>query len=325
MSVKSLALFLDDNAREVLQGLTSRPKTLPAKLFYDAAGSALFEQITELPEYYLTATEQAIFERYAPEMVEAAGGAATIVELGAGTARKTMLVLRAALQLHDAVKFIPVDVSSFALEAAENRVRAELPQVAVQPMVLDYSLEFNWRSRALAQVAGRKLVLFIGSSIGNFEPMEASALLRRLRSSLGEGDSLLLGTDMRKPVDALLRAYDDSAGVTAQFNLNVLARINREYDADFDLDRFAHCVRWNERDSRIEMHLASRDDQVVNINALDVSVPFVRGETIHTENSYKFTPAMIEAIACNAGFEVEQAWCDARNWFTVTLLRAGAR
>lgn len=305
-------------ASEVEQGLTSHPKTLPSKLFYDAAGSALFEQITDLPEYYLTATEQAIFERCAPEMVRAAGAASTIIELGAGTAKKTMLVLRAALDLHRDVTFIPVDVSSFALEVANRRVRSELPQVAVHPLVLDYTR----RCSALTQFSGRKLVLFIGSSIGNFEPMAASALLRRLRSSLAPGDALLLGTDMRKPVEVLLPAYDDAAGVTAQFNLNVLARINREFDADFDLDCFAHCAIWNERDSRIEMHLESRAAQLVNINALDISIPFVEGETIHTENSYKFTPSMIESMAANGGFHIEQSWSDERNWFTVTLLRA---
>jgi dimethylhistidine N-methyltransferase len=319
MSVNSLVLPLDDNAREVIHGLTSCPKRLSPKLFYDAAGSALFEQITELPEYYLTATEQTIFERYAAEMVCAAGEASTIIELGAGTAKKTMLILRAALDLHPAVTFIPVDVSSFALEVAQRRVRSELPQVAVQPLVLDYAQ----RSSTLAQLPGRKLVLYIGSSIGNFEPMAASALLRRLRSSLTPGDSLLLGTDMRKSADVLLPAYDDASGVTAQFNLNILARINREFDADFDLDLFAHSVTWNERDSRIEMHLESLADQLVNINALDITVPFVSGETIHTENSYKFTPSMIASLAANGGFHIEQSWSDERNWFTVTLFRAG--
>ncbi len=318
MSTNTRALPLDGNAREVLYGLTSSPKNLPPKLFYDAAGSALFERITELPEYYLTATEQAIFERYAPDMLRAAGDASTIIELGAGTAKKTMLVLRAALALHDAVRFIPVDVSAFALKAAHRRVLAELPQVAVQPLVLDYTQ----RSPALSALPGRRLVLFIGSSIGNFEPMAASALLRRLRSSLNSGDSLLLGTDMRKPSDVLLRAYDDPLGVTAQFNLNVLARINREFDADFDLNRFVHQIIWNQRDSRIEMHLRSRINQTVAIKALNVQISFAAGETIHTENSYKFTPPMIDSMAVNGGFRIEQSWSDEREWFTVTLLRA---
>lgn len=318
MSVNPLVLSLNDNAREVIHGLTSRPKQLSAKLFYDAEGSALFEEITELPEYYLTATEQAIFERYAPEMIRAAGGASTIIELGAGSARKTMLILRAALDLHRAVTFIPVDVSSSALEMAHQRVRSELPQIAVHPLVLDYTRH----SPALARISGRKLVLYIGSSIGNFEPMAASALLRRLRASLAPGDSLLLGTDMRKSPDVLLPAYDDAAGVTARFNLNILARLNREFDADFDLDCFAHTVIWNEPESRIEMHLESLGDQLVHLHGLDISVAFAAGETIHTENSYKFTPAMIESLAANGGFRIEQSWSDARNWFTVTLLRA---
>jgi dimethylhistidine N-methyltransferase len=315
----SQLLPLSGNARDVFHGLTSRPKQLPPKLFYDAAGSALFEQITELPEYYLTTTEQSIFERYARDMVRAAGDASTIIELGAGTAKKTMLILRAALARHGAVRFIPVDVSTFALEAAQHRVRTELPQVKVHPLVLDYSE----RSAELPHLPGRRLVLYIGSSIGNYEPMAASALLRRLRSWLSPGDSLLLGTDMRKPADVLLPAYDDTSGVTAQFNLNVLARINREFDADFNLNRFDHCVTWNESDSRIEMHLVSQTHQSVNIRALDLSVPFISGESIHTENSYKFTPSMIEAIAANGGFHIEQSWSDERNWFTVTLLRAG--
>jgi dimethylhistidine N-methyltransferase len=318
INVSSQALSLNSDAREVLLGLTSRPKQLPPKLFYDAAGSALFEQITELPEYYLTVTEQAIFERYADDMVQSAGESSTIIELGAGTAKKTMPVLRAALAIHGSVTFIPVDVSRFALEAAHHRVHTELPQIVVQPLVMDYTQHFA----ALAQIPGRKLVLYIGSSIGNFEPMVASALLRRLRSSLSTGDCLLLGTDMRKPADVLLPAYDDAAGVTAQFNLNILSRINREFDADFDLDRFEHRVSWNERHSRIEMHLMSLTHQFVNIRALDISVPFVSGETIHTENSYKFTPSMIEAIAANGGFRIEQSWSDERKWFTVTLFRA---
>ena len=190
----------------------------------------------------------------------------------------------------------------------------------MHPLVLDYTQ----RSSALAQLSGRKLVLYIGSSIGNFEPMAASALLRRLRASLAPEDSLLLGTDMRKSADVLLPAYDDASGVTARFNLNVLARINREFDADFDLDCFAHTVIWNPRDSRIEMHLESLADQLVHINDLEISVPFVAGETIHTENSYKFTPSMIESMAANGGFRIEQSWSDERDWFTVNLLRPAA-
>jgi dimethylhistidine N-methyltransferase len=324
MRSNPVVFFLDGSAGEVLRGLTASQKWLPAKLFYDAAGSALFEKITELPEYYLTSTEEGIFERSARQMVECAGGASTIVELGAGTAKKSVLILRAALELHREVRFIPVDVSSSAMEIAKKRVSAELPEVEVQPLVLDYTQ----RSRVLAEIGGRKLVLFIGSSIGNFEPMAASALLGRLRSSLNDGDSLLLGTDMRKPADVLMAAYDDAYGITAQFNRNILTHINREYGGNFDVHRFEHRVRWNERESRIEMHLESLEDQLVKIAALNLSVAFGRGETIHTENSYKFTEAMIEGSAWNAGLSIEQQWSDERGWFTVSLLRVngnGAR
>ena len=310
--------------RDVLRGLTSRPKWLPAKLFYDAAGSALFEQITALPEYYLTATEQGIIERYAPEMLSVAGNGslgaadgATIVELGAGTAKKTMLLLRAALGLHRSVRFIPVDLSGSALRLALRRVRSELPQVRVESLLLDFTESLF----ALSAIPGPKLVLFLGSSIGNFEPMEAAVLLRRVWQSLEPGDALLLGADMRKPVELMLRAYDDAAGVTSQFNLNVLARLNRELQADFSLERFAHQVRWNEDHSRIEMHLERRADQLVELRALGLSVPFSAGETIHTENCYKYTPTMIESIAHNGGFAVERAWSDERDWFRLNLLR----
>ena len=317
MHVKAERYPLNGSARDVLRGLTARPKWLPSKLFYDAAGSALFEQITALPEYYLTATEQRIFDLYAREMLSAAGGGATIVELGAGTAKKTMLLLRAALECHGSVRFIPVDLSSSALRLARQRVRSELPRVTVQSLVLDFTKSLS----ALSAISGPKLVLFLGSSIGNFEPMAASALLRRVRQSLAPGDALLLGADMRKAVGVLLRAYDDPAGVTSQFNLNMLARLNRELQADFNLDCFAHQVSWSASESRIEMHLASRADQRVGIPAVDLSVEFAAGETIHTENCYKYTPAMIESMAHNGGFEVERAWSDERDWFRVNLLR----
>jgi L-histidine Nalpha-methyltransferase len=190
--------------------------------------------------------------------------------------------------------------------------------VHVVPLETDYTEHCS----ALARIAGPKLLLFIGSSIGNFDPMSAGRLLRRLRRTLSSGDALLLGTDMRKPAHLLLRAYDDESGVTARFNLNLLARLNREYGADFDLEDFRHWVRWNDEESRIEMHLVSRAERTVQIPALKLQVPFFAGESIHTENSYKFTPAMIKAVAYNGGFKVERAWSDERHWFAVSLLRA---
>ncbi len=302
---------------DVYAGLTATPKTLPPKLFYDARGSELFEQITALPEYYLTSTERRIFEQYAAEMVTAAGEDLRVVELGAGSAAKTVILLRELARQQGTASFYPVDVSSAALEEADERLRRLVPQIELHPVVADYTLGLPF----LHALRGRKLILYIGSSIGNFEPMEAAAVLARIRQSMSRGDALLLGTDMRKSPELLVPAYDDRAGVTAEFNKNILHRINRELRADFDVDRFAHRAIWNSAESRIEMHLESLREQSVHLRDLDLTIPFHRGETIHTENSYKFTPERIASIADNAGLFVERTWSDERNWFTVHLLR----
>jgi dimethylhistidine N-methyltransferase len=305
-------------AEDVLQGLTKVPKTLSPHLFYDAAGSELFERITELSEYYPTATERAILRQYAPEIVRQTGDCQVVVELGAGSAAKTTLVLNAFVQTHKPITYYPVDVSAAALDFCSERMREELPSVNVVPKVLDFTRGVP----QFRQIAGRKLFLFIGSSIGNFEPLEAGLFLKQVRSSMNPGDALLLGTDMRKPPSVLIPAYDDSEGVTAAFNKNVLTHINRELNADFNLDDFAHRVVWNDELSRIEMHLESLRDQIVNVDALGLSLELRQGETIHTENSYKFTMPMIEAIAGNGGFSIEHTWTDPKRWFTVHLLRA---
>ena len=318
MNSKTVPQVLPEIADDVLRGLTAAHKSLSPKLFYDEAGSALFEQITELPEYYLTATERSIFEHHAHEMLEQAGDSPNIIELGAGSANKTVVLLRAALKQQESVNFYPVDVSAAALDEASARLRREVPGVSVSPRVLDYTTEmFQMR-----ELRGRKLVLYIGSSIGNFEPFQASALLKQIRSGLSAGDSLLLGVDMRKSPKVLIPAYNDSQGVTAAFNKNVLARINRELGGNFALDLFAHRIVWNSDESRIEMHLESLTDQVVELESLGVSIPFRKGERIHTENSYKFTQPMLESMAQNGGFTIERCWTDAKKRFTVHLLRA---
>jgi L-histidine N-alpha-methyltransferase len=305
-------------ADDVLQGLTRTPKTLSPKLFYDAAGSELFERITELPEYYPTGTEREILHQCAPAIVQQTGDSTVIVELGAGSAAKTTLVLDAFVQTHQPITYYPVDVSAAALDFCSERMREMLPSVRVVPKVLD----FTHGMPQFRQIPGRKLFLFIGSSIGNFEPLEAGLFLKQVRSSMNSGDALLLGTDMRKSPNVLIPAYDDAQGVTAAFNKNLLTRINRELGGDFDLDSFAHRAVWNDELSRIEMHLESLRDQSVNIDALGLSIQFKKGETIHTENSYKFTMPMIEAIAGNGGFAIEHTWTDPQLWFTVHLLRA---
>jgi L-histidine Nalpha-methyltransferase len=305
-------------AAEVLNGLTGQPKTLSPWMFYDQEGSRLFEEITELPEYYVTRTERNILALHADEIVSAAAGGRdlSMIELGAGTATKTGLLLNAAVGLQGSVTYYPIDVSATALEEARIRIEAEMPEVTVEPIVADYTEGMRQNS---AVQAGRRLVLYIGSSIGNFSPADAVEVLRGVRSELSPGDGLLLGTDMVKDPDVLRAAYDDAAGVTAQFNMNMLARINRELDANFNPQLFRHQARWNEQQSRIEMHLESLLAQKVMVRALDLQLRFKLGETIHTENSYKFTDQRVLGLLTRAGFRLRQKWSDAKGWFTVYL------
>ena len=307
------------------------PKRLPPWLFYDAAGSLLFDQITELQEYYLTRIEREIFARDAAEMIALAAGDRRLhlVELGAGSADKTRLLLSTATEFQGAVCYEPVDVSATALAAARERLEREHPEVMVMPRVADYTREFKLRPRLPGE---SRLLLFIGSSIGNFLPGEALQLLSNLRDALEPGDSLLLGIDLApspqgspdagsasKSEALLMAAYDDAQGVTARFNKNMLARLNRELGAEFDLDSFRHQIRWNPDHSRIEMHLESLAAQRVSIPALDLEIEFEAGETIHTENSYKFHLGDVEDLLKAAGFISPQRWRDDDGWFAVYL------
>ena len=319
MATSKQLQFLPNGAAAMAarEGLSAFPKRLPSWLFYDEAGSALFEQITELPEYYLTRTERAIFESYAGEILQAAGTPLTLVELGAGTATKTCILVEELLQRQTRVLFYPIDVSPSALQEAVTHLGRQFPQLRVNPIVADYTGGVD----ALNRISGRKLVLYIGSSIGNFEPEESVRMMHRIRRSLRAGDAMLLGTDMVKSSKVLIPAYDDAAGVTAAFNKNLLARLNRELDADFDLDAFRHVVVWNKRCSRMEMHLESLRSQSAFLPVLDMDVTFSVGERIHTENSYKYTLEMVEAILRESGFRLEQSWYDRQKWFGVHLAR----
>lgn len=313
-------------AEDVFVGLNREDKSLPPRLFYDAMGSQLFEQITELPEYYLTRTERWIFEHHATEMIAAArtgssehktGENLTVIELGAGTAAKTKVLIDALLAKQFSATFYPIDVSESALEIAEESLKAEFPQLKVRPLLGDYS-------DGLAQIANtaeKKLVLYIGSSVGNFEPKEASALLRNIRTSLRPGDALLLGVDLVKSQELLHAAYNDSQGVTAQFNLNILVRINRELGADFDISSFLHVAEWNPRGSRMEIYVQSMRAQSVWIADLGTEVHLRLGERIHTENSYKFTDDMVKDMLMEGGFTPERSWTDPKAWFGVYLAR----
>lgn len=305
----------------VRQGLSTRPKWLPAWLFYDEAGSRLFERITELPEYYLTRTERSILSAHAADIIARAadGARLRITELGAGSGTKTCLLLEAAIARQGAVTYEPIDVSATALEEAAHRIDAEMAGVRVTPRVMDYTNGFGFEPLRENE---KRLVLYIGSSIGNFEPDEAAGLLRRLRAKLQPGDAILLGVDLAKERGVLLDAYDDASGVTAAFNRNMLVRLNRELDADFNPLAFAHFAFWNPERSRMEMHLESRRAQCVYMADLDMTVKFAAGETIHTENSYKYAPEQPEAMLRRAGFHPAARWTDEKNWFAVCLARA---
>ena len=319
MATSKQLQFLSNDAiaLDVRDGLTATPKRLPAKLFYDEIGSQIFEQITQLPEYYLTRTERSILESFAGEILQQAGPSLTLVELGAGTATKTCILIEELLQRQNRTLFYPIDVPPSALDEAVRQLGQQFPALRVNPIVADYTGGVP----ALGRIGGRKLVLYIGSSIGNFEPDEAVRILRRIRRTLRSGDALLLGADFAKSSKILVPAYDDAQGVTASFNKNILARLNRELDADFNLDAFRHIALWNRRVSRMEIYLESLTDQTAFLPPLDLDLTFQAGERIHTENSYKYTDAMIESILHESGFTLEQSWCDRKKWFGVHLAR----
>ena len=321
---------MDAIAEEARTGLTATPKTLSPWLFYDQAGSELFEQITCLPEYYLTRTERGILAAHADEIVSLAATPAhnaaapklTLIELGAGTATKTGLLLTAAVRQQGSVVYQPVDVSESALAEATDNVLAHIPGVTVRCQVADYTREPLPLDRLRNT---RTLALYIGSSIGNFAPAAAIEVLSNLRAQLQPGDMLLLGTDLapgaKKSVADLLAAYDDAAGITAAFNVNVLTRLNRDLGTDFNLAKFRHQACWNPAESRIEMHLESIIPQIVHLPG-SAPLHFRQGETIHTENSYKFTPAMIASLFQHSGFSPTRTWNDPELRFAVTLAEA---
>jgi len=304
-------------AEAVRAGLSARHKTLPPVLFYDRAGSALFERICRREEYYLARTGRAILDRHAPAIAAALPEEVTLVELGCGTAEKTEVLLRALGATRDRVRFVACDVSRAALALCTERLRRTLPDLEVVAVAGDF---------AAAMRAARDLVhgacawVFLGSSLGNLDPDEAVEFLAGLRRAVP--GQLVLGTDMVKDEAHLRAAYDDAAGVTAAFNRNVLHRINRELGADFVPSRFAHRARWDPVRRRVEMHLVSTRAQTVRVPALGMTVHFARGESIHTENSYKYTPDDLRALAAASGFTPQRAFTDERGWFTLSLWTA---
>ena len=306
---------LPEYADEVVRGLSSARKTLPCKLFYDARGSALFEKITTLPEYYLTRTELEILRDNSRDIARAVGASVSIVELGAGTATKTGTLLTAFARGQMRLKYFPVDISPAALQDAKQRITKDCPSAIVKPVVADFAHGFGF----LRDINGRKLVLYLGSSIGNFDWNDAVSMLKSVRDQLSGADELLLGTDMVKPADILVPAYNDSRGITQQFNKNILVRLNREFDGDFDLASFRHVAEWNPRCSRMEIYLESLRAQTANMKMLRLAVSFAARERIHTENSYKYSLSGVEQMLCASGFKLEKSWFDRRKWFGLHL------
>lgn len=305
-------------AEAALEGLTKRPRQMSPKWFYDERGSRLFEQITDLPEYYLTRTEIALYEDHALDMVDGIGADAVVVEFGSGSSRKTPLLLDA---LDRPAVYAPIDISLSALREACDRLMDRYPRLSLMPVQADFTGGVEL-PHTLDSEAGPRLGFFPGSTLGNFHPAQAQLFLQRMLKLLGPGASLLIGVDTVKDVGTLLRAYDDAAGVTAAFNLNLLTRLNNELDADFDLLSFAHEARWNAELSRIEMHLVSTRRQEVQL--CGERIPFLNGESIHTECSYKYAPAAAQALFERAGWVLERSWLAPEDAFAVYRLRAPA-
>ena len=295
---------------DVLKGLTRTPKTLPPKWFYDAHGSELFEQITELPEYYPTRAEREILIGRAGE-IAAATGARTLVELGSGSSEKTRYVIAALTGLHT---YVPVDVSESALTQAGHALIAERPGLDVHALIADFTA-----SLTLPETPGPRLVAFLGGTIGNLLPGERAEFLASVRALLSPGDALLLGTDLVKDEKVLVRAYDDAAGVTAAFNKNVLTVVNRELGADFDPGAFDHVALWDTENEWIEMRLRSRTDQTVKIPALELAVDFAAGEELRTEVSAKFRKEGVRAELSAAGLDLAHWWTDGEGRFALSL------
>lgn len=308
--VKPENRFLDD----VVAGLSATPKTLPAKYFYDAEGSRLFEAICELPEYYLTRTETALLGRIGPELAARIPDGAALIEFGSGASTKTRIVLDAAPQI---AVYAPVDISPSALEAAAVSLRADYPSLTVAPLAEDFTKAIDLPEETRGHV---RVGFFPGSTIGNFAPEEAEDLLRHARTLLGEGSLFVVGVDVAKDPAVLIPAYDDAQGVTAAFNRNVLVHINRVLGGTFDPSAFVHRAVWNAEESRIEMHLESVRDQIAMVG--DYGFRFAAGETIHTENSYKHRPEAFEAIVERAGWKVAQRWASDEPAFAIYALTA---
>ncbi len=301
--------------RDVIEGLSASPKSVPCKYFYDEVGSALFDQITETSEYYPTRTELAIMQAHVSEMADQIGSGAVLIEHGSGSSLKTRVLLD---HLGDLAAYVPIDISREHLLATAERLRMAYPDLAILPVAADYTSAF-----ALPDLPdGKRVIYFPGSTIGNFDEEQASAFLEQAARIAGPGGGLLIGVDLKKDPAVLEAAYDDAAGVTSDFNLNLLDRINRELGGTFDRDQFKHRAIWNKAASRIETYLVSLRDQTVEIDGK--AFHFGEGEAVHTENSHKYTVKGFAAFAAQHGFRVRQCWTDPDDLFSVQYFETEA-
>jgi L-histidine N-alpha-methyltransferase len=309
-------------AEDVRAGLSAPAKHLFPKYFYDELGSQLFEAICLLPEYYLTRAENEILTRYADEIVnELSAVKVSLLEMGSGSALKTRLIIEALLKRQQNLLYIPVDISATALEQSSRVLLQSYPDLKINAYASDY---YDGMSALGKEPLGATLALFLGSNIGNFDVAGAHTFLRALRGVLKAGDALLLGADLRKEATILEDAYDDALGVTAAFNLNLLSRINREFEADFNLRAFRHQAIYNEELGRIEVYIVSRQQQTVSIRRLKMKIQFAEGERIHTENSYKYDLAGLSQLATATGYTRARTWLDQREQFSSNLFIASA-
>lgn len=306
-------------AEDVRRGLSLQPKRLFPKYFYDEIGSLLFDAICLLPEYYLTRAENEIINRYAKEIVSSVEGHVTLLEMGSGSASKTKLIVEALLEKQKSLLFVPVDISASALESSSRILLQSFPRLRIEAYAAEY---FDALSTLAGKPRERTLALFLGSNISNFGREEAPAFLRALRGVLQPGDALLLGADLKKDARVLEPAYDDALGLTAAFNINLLARVNRELDGNFDLRAFKHHAFYNKEIGRVEIHIESIRPQTITIGALGMMVPFAAGERIHTENSYKYDLEGIAKLAAETGFARTRTWLDSQERFSSNLLMA---
>ncbi len=314
-------IFINNFSEDVKIGLTSESKHLPFVYFYDHIGSQLFEKICELPEYYLTRTETDILETNAKDIVSQFSAETVLVELGSGSSTKTRILIETFLERQRLAHYTPIDVSHQMLEESSYSLLKEYPDLEINAIAARYNEGIDHLDIRKEQ---QNLITWLGSSIGNFEKSEVTALLQHIQDTMHPNDRFLVGIDLQKDKTIIENAYNDTQGITAEFNLNLLTHVNRELGGDFELENFAHKAIYNEEIGRIEMYLVSNIDQKVFISGLDLEVPFTTNETIHTEHSFKYSLGDINRLAEETGLYVEQQWFDDEQLFSLNLFAPAA-